>query len=399
MQIPVEQFVCETTNNPTPSGNPVTFHQALSALVVPVVGGQSSFLVADGSIFAAGQWIQFINPSGIFRIISITGNTITIQNSAADGVTAIAGNPVPPTQYPTNAAFVTVGDPRQLTEAQFAALVQTAIASLQSICLGEIPEQGPTEQIYLLGYLKSNLCGDGDGACIRKQDLAYIDQEGILHFANGVVADSFSVPVPPSGVPSNNSVIVNPNNGTGGGFLLPFYNPSTGQATYINLFSGKTNGGLYGIQLSPTGQISLIDGISKQQYFWPQKLVHEGLGTYTGYPSQEVNVATVTGVTPLPAWATNVIIRLTANFDSTQSAGAIGVFLNDSPLVIMDCSGDQRGAYESTVTIPMTNGRFRLNVVPYSNDAGTTVASSITLRTGGVGSQGFVRIAIVGLSS
>lgn len=398
MQIPVEQFVCDTTNNPPTTGNPVTFHQALSALVVPAVGSQSSFLVADGSIFAAGQWIQFISPSGIFRIISITGNTITIQNSAADGITPITGNPVPPTQYPTNAAFVTVGDPRQLTQAQFAALVQTAFAGLQSVCLGEIPDQGQTEQIYLLGYLKSNLCGDGDGACLRKQDLAYIDQDGILHFSNGIIADSFSVPVPEGGVAFDNSVIVNPNNGTGGGFLLPFYNPSTGQSTYVSLFSGKENGGLYGIQLSPTGQISLIDGISKQEHFWPQKEVHFGSGTYTGYSSAEVVVADIYGE-PLPAWASNTMVRVTANFASTQSAGAIGIKLNDEFVVVADCTGDGRGMYESTITVPMTNGRFRLEIIPYSNDAGTTVAPSITLQSGGVGNQGFVRVALVGLSS
>lgn len=345
MQIPVEQFVCEQTSNPTPTGNPVTFHQALSALVVPVVGGQSSFLVADGSLFAAGQWIQFINPSGIFRIISITGNTITIQNSAANGVTAITGNPVPPTQYPANAAFVTVGDPRQLTEAQFAALVQTAIASLQSICLGEIPAQGPTEQIYLLGYLKSNLCGDGDGACIRKQELAYIDQEGILHFANGVVAEGFSVPVPAGGVPFNNSIVVNPNNGTSGGFLLPFYDPSTGQSTYVNLFSGKTNGTSYNISLSPTGQISL-----------------------TPSPTSFIK-----------AWAT---------FDGSPAGPNLPMRSNTNVTSITKVS---TGRYRVTFTTPMPNTNYavlvtvgdtlRTNCISGSEITATRLANSVEIQT------------------
>lgn len=257
LQIPVEQFECQTTGGQAPTQSAVTFHQAISSFVVPNVGQQSQLLVADGSIFAAGQWIQFVNPSGIFRIISITGNTLFLQNAAADGVTAIDENPIPPYQYMSGAAFVTVGDPRQPSLSEFAVKVQEAIASLQSLCLSNIPTKANSEQIYLLGYLKSTTCGPNEGACARKQELAYIDENGILHFDGTIIADKFNVPVPAGGIPNNNATPVNPNNGTGGGFLLPFYNPATGTVSYIDLFAGVTNGSSYNISVSSTGLISL----------------------------------------------------------------------------------------------------------------------------------------------
>lgn len=294
LQIPVEQFECQQTGGQAPSASAVTFHQALSSFVVPNVGQQSQLLVADGSIFAAGQWIQFVNPSGIFRIISITGNTLFLQNAAADGVTAIDENPIPPYQYMTGAAFVTVGDPRQPSLAEFATRVQEAIASLQSVCLSNVSEKTNTEQVFLLGYLKSVSCGPNEGACLRKQDLAYIDENGILHFDGTIVADNFNVPVPAGGIPNNNSTSLNPNNGASGGFLLPFYNPTTGSVSYINLFSGVTNGSTYNISVSPTGQISLASAPTSFIKAWT---TFDGVPAGPTLPSRsQSNVASVTKV-------------------------------------------------------------------------------------------------------
>lgn len=398
ISIPVDQYTCDETNVPSSSGGlPLTFHPAQSSFVVPNVGQQSALLVQDGSIFTPGEWIQFVNPSGIFRIISITGNTLQLSNAAADGVSPISGNPAPPYQYPIGAAFVAVGDPRQLSLSEFATQVQTALSSLTSICLNSITEKTSNEEVFLLGYLKSSLCDENAGACLRKQGFAYIDKNGVLHYDGTIIADAFSIPVPEGGIPSNNSTVLNPNNGTGGGFLLPFYNPATGQVSYIDLFSGVANGGIYSIEVSPTGTISLTPS-TKHIHYWPEKEIHkdDDGGTYSGY-SADVDIATIIGA-PLPTWAKYVSIRVHGSMNTGTSNGALEVRLNDFGAMRHTTANEMRGPYDGSFIIPIVNGKINVKVITYSNVEGTTVGP-INFMAGGSAMTGRIRVAIRALLS
>ena len=390
--IPVDQFNCDETNTPPQTANSITYHQALSAFVVPAVGQQSALLVSDGAMFAAGQWIQFVNPSGIFRIISITGNTLQLQNAAADGITAIAGNPLPPYQYPYNAAFVAVGDPRQQSLAEFAAYVAAALATLQSVCFDNLDTQSPNEEVYLLGYLKTNLCNNDSSACLRKQELAYIDNNGVLHFDGTITAEQFNVPVPIGGIPNNNTTPVNPNNGTTGGFLLPFYNPTTGIVSYIDLFSGITNDDIYSLYLSPAGIISLVPSASRVIY-WPEKIVHTGSGgTYAGFTATDITVSSFTAEA-LPSWAKYVKVRVYGNLFSSAN-DAIRVKLNTQTVIYTSMLGDYRGTYDQNFTIPITGGKFNLEIITYNDAAGTTIGTA-NMGTGSNAQAGFIKVAIL----
>ena len=376
LNIPIDQLLCPVSSPcPTVGGSPtVSFHQSISGFVVPAVGGQSSMSVANGLHFVPGQWIQFVYPAGTFKIQSITGNVLTLINAAADGTTAIAGNPIPPYQYPANAAFVTVDQPVQLTQEEYDVIVQTAIANLQSICVDSIPDQGVTEQIWLLGYLKTSLCGEGEGACLRKQDVAYIDEDGVLHFDGTIVAEAFSVPVPEGGLVASNSTSLNPNSGSEDGFLLPFYNPLTGTVTYIDLFSGAANGQSYFVSLSPTGQISLTKGDSLKNYY-PDKQVHYGDGlNYAGYASQLVDIATIIGEA-LPIWATHVKIDIDVHANVTNDSG-IGVKLNDQFALQMALQIGKEHRFFKSVIVPITGGKFKLEIIVYSDLDATVVATS-----------------------
>jgi hypothetical protein len=393
--VPVDQFNCDETNTPPQSANSVTYHQALSAFVVPAVGQQSALLVANGSLFAAGQWVQFVNPSGIFRIISITGNTLQLQNAAADGITAIAGNPVSPYQYAFNAAFVTVGDPRQQSLSEFASYVREALATLQSVCFDNLDTQSPNEEVYLLGYLKANLCDGDTSACLRKQELAYIDNNGVLHFDGPILAEQFNVPVPVGGIPNNNTTPVNPNSGGIGGYLLPFYNPSTGLVSYINLFSGATNDNLYSFYLSSTGIVSLIPSGGKI-IFWPEKVVHNGSGAaYAGFPAADVNIPTFIAPTLLPTWVKYVKLRIQGNLFSSAN-DAIRIKLNTETVLYTSMLGDYRGTYDQSFVIPVTSSKFNLEIVTYTDAAGTVLGNA-NLGTGANAQAGFIKVSIVEL--
>lgn len=393
LQVPIDQLNCPTSSPcPTAGGSPsISFHRAINGFVVPAVGGQSSIAVPNGLLFVPGQWIQFVNPAGTFRIISITGNVLTLTNAAADGVTAITGNPVPPYQYPENAAFVTVDQPVQLTASAFAELVQTAIESLEGICVNSIPDQGVSEHIWLLGYLKSNLGEESNESCLRKQSLAYIDENGVFHFDGSIIAESFSVPVPDGGLVASNSTSLNPNGGTGDGFLIPFYNPLTGTVTYIDLFSGVENGHSYMINMSSTGQITLTRSDSLKS-FYPDKQVHLGDGSaYSGYPSQLVDVATIIGEA-VPSWVTHVRVDI-AIYTKVDTDSAIGIKLNTQFAAKIALADTKEYNYFKSIVIPITDGKFTLEIITYNDLEATAPVSNFNFQGTGA-DKGNVRISI-----
>lgn len=402
--VPVDQFNCSESNQQPTSNAVLTYHQALSGFIVPSVGQQSALLVANGALFTPGQWIQFVNPFGIFRIISITGNTLQLSNAAADGVTAIAGNPAPPYQYPVNAAFVAVGDPRQQSLSEFAAYVASALATLQSVCLDNLESQGANEDVYLLGYLKSSLCDGESGACLRKQSLAYIDNTGVLHFDGPISAEQFNVPVPEGGIPSNNTTSLNPNNGTGGGFLLPFYNPTTGLVTYIDLFSGVSNSGSYFLGLNSSGVLSLQSGNLEKCYEEP-KLIHSSLTgaagsagyIYNGLTASNYNVETIVGEA-IDSWvnAANILIKIVSNTNANARAEVV---INDIIVAVIPFVGSGYGTfYELQKTVKVsTDKKIRFEIRTYASHSGGSPAPITFDQSGAI--RGRVELYIETLKS
>ena len=392
------------SQNPSPLGSAsecLSFHSALTGFVIPPTGGQSSIQVADGSLFAAGQWIQFVNPTGTFRVMSIAGNTLILSNAAADGVTPIAGNPTPPTQYGVNAQFVTVAQPSDLSPSQFSAMVQTALQGLSSVCLNEIPQRSNAEQSFLLQYVKSSLCPESDGGCcLRKaQDNdPYIDVDGKAIFSHPVQATAFNVPVPPGGIPSSNTTLINQNNGTGGGYLIPFVNPVTGLTTYIDLFSGASNDSDYVFHLSNTGALSMSLAAKERVYF-PAKLIGQSGANgsiWTGVTDAAMDIASKIGES-LPSWATHVRVRLTWNNRTDHNFSALYA-LNGSTIFELGWgeNEDFYGFHEVVVPI-LPNGK--LGVALSFLDSDTTGGSAgDDFKVDGTGRQlGFYKLEITGI--
>ncbi len=335
--VPIQQLLAETAPVcPQTSASFLYFATTTSGFVVPPTGGVSVTQVADGSKFAAGQWVQFVNPTGTFRIISITGNNLTLSNATPDGVSAIEGNPVPPTQYPIGAAFVSVSQPVQITMAQFNAKVQDAIKLLTTISIDGIAVQGSAEKIYLLGFLKSDMCNNVAQSCeLRKvrTDGPYIDETGKVIFPSGVESPFFKIPVPTGGIPAQNAVALNPNSGTGGGFLISFINPSTGVTTYVDLFSGKANDKIYNVKLTTSGTIELVESEFRSRLAIhpnpeaPSVRIRGGQFDYGSGTTEDTyglrltntpatGVCDITITEPFkPTWATHHILRIMLDYN------------------------------------------------------------------------------------
>lgn len=388
---------CDTSSS-DPSVD-YSFYLAVNGFVVPAVGQQATMNVQNGANFAVGQWIQFVNPAGTFRIMSITGNVLSLLNAASDGITAITGNPVPPYQYPYNAQFVVVSQPTQLTQAQYNSIVQQSLEEIESICLHQIPEKTDSEQVFLLGYLKSSVCQDEEG-CLRKMqpDGPYIDENGNTVFQQPISAPAVNIPVPVGGIPPNNLANLNPNNGTGGGFLTPFVNPLTGETTYINLFSGITNGGAYAFYLNSAGQLVLTDQIGKHEVYWPEKVIHEVNGiAYSGFGPVDVNVSTYTG-SPLPDWAKFAKVRFSCILYSDVATRWIRFSLNNQSVAGRSVSTTFRASFEETIIVPLTNGQFRLQIAVFADKDGNT-SGTVTLGSGDGIANGQIKVSIVEILS
>jgi hypothetical protein len=402
LEIPIDQYNCQTTPQNTPTqSNSISFYSAQNGFVVPSVGNKSSLLVPNASFFTAGQWVQFVNPTGTFRVTAVipTSNVIELTNAASDGATAITGNPASGYQYVAGSKFVTVSQPSQLTNTQFNSLVQQSLSSLASICLDSIPAKSNAEQVNILSYVRTSQCGDV-GCCLRKQESLYIDNAGILNYSGTIVAERFSVPVPVGGVSASNPQ-VNKNDGTGGGYLMPFINPSTGATEYVDLFSGITNNSAYFFFLSSQGRLTLAAGTTEKVYeiekfFHNSKEGKTAAYTYSGLTSTLIDVADTIGET-VPNWvnAVNISIKVMGN---TNSTGRLKIKFNegDTTEMVVSAASTTFAGYEefSRIVKLSSEKKFRVAIEALSGLSGAT--SGIGFDQSGA-ALGYIQLSISAL--
>jgi len=382
MTVPVQSLYPE---NPCeqPSGNcgSVLFSTTTSGFVVPPAGGQSTMQVADGTRFTAGQWIQFVNPAGTFRITSIVGNNLTLSNALPDGLTPIDGNPIPPMQYPVGAAFVSGVKPEQMNVEQWKTKIQSILSLLTNVNFASVPQQGDAEELYLLGYVKSSLCSGAEEGCnVRKQKPtgAYIDAAGKLILSGAVKATAFEIPIPTGGLPAQNTTILNPTNGTGAGFLLTFINPTTGELKYLDLFSGKSNNKQYVISLKADGSIELVETEFRSRIalhanpYAPDVRLRGGSFTYGSSNDQEVlapkladnggsGVCNITITEPFkPTWATHHIVTISKTYNAPQGE-FLEIYAGSKLLYqeVMDSSHDYNSDIDLYLPVETTQLTFK----------------------------------------
>ncbi len=261
---------------------------------------------------------------------------------------------------------------------------------MTSMCLNGISERFDSEEVFMLGYTKGT-----EGKCLRimQEDGPYLNEDGIMIFQQAIQAPAFNSPVPDGGIPSSNFTPLNPNNGTGGGYLLSFVNPETGQQVYIDLFSGAANSNEYVLSLSSTGQLSMALA-PKQKVYFPDNEITKGTGNYAGYASADVELSTIIGGT-VPAWATHAKVAITGYSNSDSGGCALKVLLNDEVTAIMASDNGYAYMLNTEYVVPITDGKIKLAITTYNNISGTS-AGNYSFEGTGL-DEGFIRVAISGL--
>lgn len=153
-----------------------------ACVTVPAVGATfNQPLLCNASKFVVGMWVT--SPGfGRYPIVGInaTTNVLTLQNSCPDGITAIAGNPDPGTQYcGQRAIWNTGGDPCL----DVAAACDATRACLQNVSTDDplcfpatFPVATGSECIYPMGLTAA--CDSGD--CPQPDDpLCWTRLEGM----------------------------------------------------------------------------------------------------------------------------------------------------------------------------------------------------------------------------
>lgn len=167
------------------------YDQLLLATVVPIVGGTTTVKVCNADLYTVGNWIQFIDGSGIgaiFQVVSIntTENILTVRNACADGTSEIVSNPSPGATIETDSRFVVVGEPVCTNSDVTDSEVSGALSRLEEICLDNIRSRaGSTEAAKMLGTLAESDCSDGGEPrpCLRKLNTQEL-KDGTLRLAN-----------------------------------------------------------------------------------------------------------------------------------------------------------------------------------------------------------------------
>lgn len=142
-----------------------------ACVTVPAVGATfNQPLLCNASKFVVGMWVT--SPGfGRYPIVGInaTTNVLTLQNSCSDGITAIAGNPDPGTQYCGQRAIWNTGGDPCLDQAALCDAVRTCLQNVSvddPLCLPDLPATTGTACLYPLGLTAA--CDSGD--CPQPED-------------------------------------------------------------------------------------------------------------------------------------------------------------------------------------------------------------------------------------
>jgi hypothetical protein len=90
-----------------------------------------------------------------------------------------------------------------------------------------------------------------------------------------------------------------------------------------------------------------------------------------------------------------VKLRIQGNLFSSAN-DAIRIKLNTETVLYTSMNGDYRGTYDQSFVIPVTSSKFNLEIVTYTDAAGTVLGNA-SLGTGANAEAGFIKVSIVEL--
>lgn len=142
------------------------FDSSMSDFVLPDVNGNTSMEVCNASIYSVGMWIEFNSPIASMQIVNITGNILSLVNRCANGE-PIDGNPTAGAVVHRGATFVVTGGPNCFTDAEDAERINSALATLEQLCIPNMIVSSETATIRPVGKIESDTADTGVKKCLK----------------------------------------------------------------------------------------------------------------------------------------------------------------------------------------------------------------------------------------
>lgn len=158
-----------------------TFDEILNGFIMPPPDGVASVTVCNPSIYSAGQWVQFINPSATLQIVGINDNILSLANRCENGL-PIDSNPLGgAVQFSANSRFIISSRPRcsNLTEDEDE--IQGIISGLEELCMPSLTESNQDSDIHPVGRVEIDPQDVNFSKCI-KRIYGFFFRKGVPYF-------------------------------------------------------------------------------------------------------------------------------------------------------------------------------------------------------------------------
>jgi len=142
------------------------YDASMSDFLLPDTNGNTSMEVCNASVYAIGMWLQFANPVASLQIVNITGNILSLVNRCTNGE-IIDDNPAIGTVIHRGALFVVGTEPQCNTDAEDAERINSALGTLDQLCMTNMVTSSETAVIRPIGKIESDPADLGVKKCIK----------------------------------------------------------------------------------------------------------------------------------------------------------------------------------------------------------------------------------------
>jgi hypothetical protein len=154
-----------TSENCTREDN--TYDLMLNAYTVPANQQNAPIVVCNGSLYAPGQWFQFLYNGAILQVQTIAGNQITLKNGCPN-LALIPGNVIGDI-IPANTPFIVVGKPACQTSTEQANEFQARLATQTKLCVPNMTQNtSNTAEMQFVGWKRADSSDSNFQKCIER---------------------------------------------------------------------------------------------------------------------------------------------------------------------------------------------------------------------------------------
>lgn len=142
------------------------YDASMSDFLLPDSVSNTSMEVCNASVYSVGMWIQFANPIATLQIVNITGNILGLVNRCTNGE-VIDDNPSIGTKISKGTLFVVGTEPQCNTDAEDAERINSALGTLDQLCMPVMATSSATAVIRPIGKIESDTADLSVKKCIK----------------------------------------------------------------------------------------------------------------------------------------------------------------------------------------------------------------------------------------